>query len=54
MVSHDANFTQVLIHGKQILQQCILPPGYLGDVAESKNKFYKHDRVPCTKKFPKK
>jgi len=36
---------KVLIHGKQILQQCILPPGYLGeDAAESKNKFYKHDR----------
>ncbi|XP_076656381.1 uncharacterized protein LOC143361026 [Halictus rubicundus] len=35
---------KILIHGKQILEQCILPPGYLGeDAAESKNKYYKYD-----------
>ena len=36
---------KVLVHGKQILEKCILPPGYFSEeAAESKNKCYKHNR----------
>ena len=40
-----ATVHKVLIHGKQILTNCILPVGFLAeDASESRNKLYKRDR----------
>lgn len=47
-----ATVHKVLIHGKQILDNCLLPLGYLGeDAAESRNKFYKQDRLHHARKI---
>lgn len=46
-----ASIHKVLVHGKQIIENCLLPVGYFGeDAAESRNKLYKQDRLHHARK----